>query len=263
MSDGEIRTVNLAVDFFENHKIRQLAEEPDGGKKILVWLKLLTYAGKLNDEGRIYETKGETLNRGFLSSLCGITEEQVGEFLKVFKRLRMIRFDPDNTMRLVNWQKYQKPPKNFLNGKEESVSPTPLLKEEKEKCAKQTDISLSYRENIELLNSKINNERESVKAIIDYLNGKCSTHFKYNTPNTVKHIRARLLEGFTVNDFKKVIDSKYDEWKGTRLEQFLKPDTLFSTKFEGYLQYAEKGGGATESSFDEDEAIKFATERKW
>ena len=48
-------------------------------------------------------------------------------------------------------------------------------------------------------------------------------------------INARLKEGFTVEDFKTVIDKKVDEWKGTELEQYLRPDTLFGTKFESYL----------------------------
>ena len=48
-------------------------------------------------------------------------------------------------------------------------------------------------------------------------------------------IRARINDGFEVNDFKIVIDNKADEWVGTDFEKFLRPETLFSNKFEGYL----------------------------
>lgn len=80
-----------------------------------------------------------------------------------------------------------------------------------------------------------NNIVELTHQIIDYLNQKCGTKYKASTANTKKHISARLNDGYTYEDFVKVIDKKYSEWKGTQMEQYLRPDTLFGTKFEGYL----------------------------
>ena len=80
--------------------------------------------------------------------------------------------------------------------------------------------------------------------IIKYLNQKTGVHYKPNTPETVKHINARLKEGFTLNDFKYVIDVKCAEWKGKitkdgkNMEDWLRPITLFGTKFESYLNQA-------------------------
>ena len=48
-------------------------------------------------------------------------------------------------------------------------------------------------------------------------------------------ITARVNEGFTEDDFKTVIDKKYKEWHGTDFEIYMRPSTLFGTKFEGYL----------------------------
>ncbi len=76
---------------------------------------------------------------------------------------------------------------------------------------------------------------EKRKKIVDYLNEKAGTHFSYTTNKTRRCIRARLNEGFTVEDFKKVIDKKVAEWTGTEWQQYLRPETLFGTKFEGYL----------------------------
>ena len=81
--------------------------------------------------------------------------------------------------------------------------------------------------------------------IIKYLNQKTGAHYKLNTPETVKHINARLKEGFTLNDFKYVIDIKCAEWKGKitkdgkNMEDWLRPITLFGTKFESYLNQAK------------------------
>ncbi len=80
-----------------------------------------------------------------------------------------------------------------------------------------------------------NTVTDTVIDIVNYLNIVCNTNYKSNTKNTVKHIKARLNDGYTVDDFKTVIDKKAAEWTGTSLEQYLRPDTLFGTKFESYL----------------------------
>ena len=74
-----------------------------------------------------------------------------------------------------------------------------------------------------------------IKDIIDYLNLVLNTKYSYKTVNTQKHIKARLKDGYIFEDFKTVIDKKAREWKGTSMEKFLRPDTLFGTKFESYL----------------------------
>lgn len=261
-------TVNLDTDFFANPKIKQLAEQPDGHKRILVWIRLLCIAGKVDDEGRIYQHKGEVLNRNYLASILGITEEEVGEYLKTYKRLRMIRFDQDNTMRLTNWQKWQG---KGLNGRRESEesgekdiekenSPLipPYKERDTEKEGKEGQEKKEKRDTLKEL-SLSSVDRDKVIQVITYLNRVCNTHFKYSTPNTIRHIKARYNEGYNIQDFKAVIDSKYKEWRGTKYEKYLIPDTLFGSKFEGYLQYAQRQN--LNSSFDEDEFIQAALNR--
>lgn len=71
--------------------------------------------------------------------------------------------------------------------------------------------------------------------IIDYLNEKAGTKYRASTKKTQSCIHARMQEGFTVDDFKTVIDKKCADWIGTEYEQYLRPETLFGTKFESYL----------------------------
>lgn len=71
--------------------------------------------------------------------------------------------------------------------------------------------------------------------VVDYLNSKIGSKYMATSKATREKIHARVAQGFTVEDFKTVIDKKVDEWKGTEREKFLRPDTLFSPKFEGYL----------------------------
>ena len=74
-----------------------------------------------------------------------------------------------------------------------------------------------------------------IKEIISYLNQKARTNYKPTTKTTQKHINARLNEGYTVEDFKKVIDTKCSEWLNTDYSKYLRPETLFGNKFESYL----------------------------
>lgn len=76
---------------------------------------------------------------------------------------------------------------------------------------------------------------EIIKEIIDYLNIKSNKSFRSNNKETIKHINARLNEGFTIDDFKKVIDVKTKEWLNTNMDMYLRPQTLFNNKFESYL----------------------------
>ena len=76
--------------------------------------------------------------------------------------------------------------------------------------------------------------------IIEYLNMKTGSKFKATTKPYIQAIRSRLKEGYTVDDFKTVIDKKCREWKGTKLEKYLTPKTLFApSHFDTYLNSNE------------------------
>ena len=75
----------------------------------------------------------------------------------------------------------------------------------------------------------------TIRSVVDYLNQKANVHYRATTKKTQTCIHARLKEGFTLDDFKTVIDKKCAEWIGTEWEKFIRPETLFGTKFESYL----------------------------
>ena len=79
------------------------------------------------------------------------------------------------------------------------------------------------------------NENRNIDGVIDYLNTKTEKNFKTVDANR-KNIRARLNDGFTIDDCKKVIDIKCAEWNNTEYSKYLNPETLFRpSKFEKYL----------------------------
>jgi len=78
------------------------------------------------------------------------------------------------------------------------------------------------------------------KKIIDYLNQKAGTNYRASSSATKRLINGRFHDGFKFNDFKCVIDNKVNDWKGTTMEKYIRPQTLFGTKFEGYLNQKNK-----------------------
>ena len=79
-------------------------------------------------------------------------------------------------------------------------------------------------------------EQIPYSEIIEYLNKKAGTHYRSGSKAPQRFIRARWHEGFKLEDFKKVIDIKTAEWLDNEdMCKYLRPETLFGTKFEGYL----------------------------
>ena len=83
-------------------------------------------------------------------------------------------------------------------------------------------------------------DMDLVKQIIDYLNQKTGKRFRYENKESQRLIRGRLSDGYTLDDFKKVIDIKCSKWKGdAKMQDFLRPNTLFRPgNFESYLNEA-------------------------
>lgn len=107
---------------------------------------------------------------------------------------------------------------------------------------------------IEESNEKTEEKTEVYKNIIAYLNEKAGTRYKHTTGKTRTFIHARLAEGFTLDDFKVVIDKKCADWIGTDYEKYLRPETLFSPKFEGYLNEKPRKAGNNYGSNRQDDA---------
>lgn len=87
--------------------------------------------------------------------------------------------------------------------------------------------------------------KEEIKSIpelvIDYLNNKLKSKRGFQKTNSnLGPIKTRIKEGARFEDFKKVIDLKYDEWIGEeKTKVWLRPSTLFGNKFDSYIVQAE------------------------
>lgn len=73
------------------------------------------------------------------------------------------------------------------------------------------------------------------KEIIDYLNSKTKAHYKASSKVNQRLIKARIKEGYTLEDFKTVINNKALEWQHTDMWKYMRPSTLFGSHFDDYL----------------------------
>jgi uncharacterized phage protein (TIGR02220 family) len=97
----------------------------------------------------------------------------------------------------------------------------------------------TLRQDFEIIEEKpkktTKEETANAEEIISYLNDKAGSSFTKKGSN-IQLIVSRLREGYTIDDFKRVIDTKCKDWCGTDWQKYLRPITLFNkTKFENYL----------------------------
>ena len=96
-------------------------------------------------------------------------------------------------------------------------------------------VKKDFRKKKEKKDKKGNKYTAEIEEIVAYLNQMSGQHYRPTSQNAVKNITARLNEGFTVDDCKTVIYKKVKEWRGTERAKYIRPETLFGTKFESYL----------------------------
>lgn len=86
---------------------------------------------------------------------------------------------------------------------------------------------------------------------VNYLNEKAGTNYKHTSSKTRALIDSRIKDGFKLKDFQKVIDNKTKEWLKTDMAKYLRPETLFGTKFESYLNQPVKETSSGIDWFDD------------
>jgi uncharacterized phage protein (TIGR02220 family) len=97
----------------------------------------------------------------------------------------------------------------------------------------------SFIDNSKEKKSYAKEHKELAENVLEYLNQRCETTFTLSKAN-MECIVARIKEGYTISDFKSVIDKKNRQWFGTEQHKYLRPITLFQAKkFENYLNEAE------------------------
>lgn len=186
------------------------------------------------------EQRGILITNIFLYQIGEQIEEMDGMTMMAFAFIKS-QIDRDN-------DKYEETIKKRKEagaiGGKQKVANLASAKSAKQKVANLADnvndnVNVNVNVNKDILSC--NTTEYPYKDVIDYLNLVAGTKFKDKSKDSRKHIKARFDEGFTLDDFKKVIDIKVSEWKNDpEMSGFIRPMTLFGTKFESYLNQTPK-----------------------
>lgn len=148
-----------------------------------------------------------------------------------------------NTIDTVNTRNRESIENNIINSYITPYSP-PLSGESKAEAETQTKTQRKTQ------------ITEIADRVVDYLNLKAGTAYRHGIAKTVSLVSARLKDGFTENDFTLVINKKCEDWNGTDYARYLRPETLFGTKFESYLnQVSQKSRNDSCSAYCSTKAI--------
>lgn len=248
---ADVKWIKITTDMFDNRKIRHLRRLPDGNNIVLIWVMLLTMAGRCNASGMIFLTETIPYTAKMLADELDFEENTVKLALSALEQLGMITTSDNGYFTISGWEEHQN-----IEGMEKIREQNRLRKARYDSRKKEL-LSSNVTGNVTVTQSNatdidkeidIDIEKEYI-SIVEYLNEKAGTKYRAKAEKTKRLIHARLAEGFTVDDFKTVIDKKCTEWMGTEWEKFLRPETLFGTKFESYLnektrKEVPKGGTA-------------------
>lgn len=239
---ADVKWIKLTTDMFDNRKIKHLRKLPEGNNIVLIWVMLLTMAGRCNSNGMIFLTENIPYTPKMLADELDFEENTVQLALKVLEQFEMIVTNGDYFC-IAGWQEHQNiegmdkiREQNRIRKQNQRMRQKLALTEGQSRDSHGT-VTQSHAIDKDI---DIEEDKEIYISIVEHLNQKAGTKYKPSSKKTKTCIHARLSEGFTLDDFKTVIDKKCAEWIGTDYEQYLRPETLFGTKFESYLNAPTK-----------------------
>lgn len=235
---AEVKWIKLHTAMFDNSKIRYIRTLPEGNNMVLIWVMLLSKAGKCNASGFIFLTENIPYTSQMLAAEFGFDLYLIELALATFVKLNMIQLE-EHIIKIAGWEEHQN-----IDGLDRIREQTRKRVAKYRENQKQLPCNVTSNDTVTEGNA-IEEEREEeidiniYSSIINYLNKKANTRYRVNNKKTKTLIKARFNEGFTEDDFYKVIDNKVNEWANTDMNKYLRPETLFSHKFEGYLNQKE------------------------
>lgn len=242
---AEISWIKLSTGLPDNKKIKRIRKLPEGDKVILFWVFLLARAGESNQSGGIFLTDTMPYQEEDLAADFDFNIEFVQFALITLEKYSMITRYQD-ILFIKNWEEYQS-----IEGLEKVREQNRIRQaryKEKQRQLTLGNVTANVSGNAEVTESNatdidkeldkerdIDKEKIPYSDIIKYLNEATSKSFKV-TQKRKDLIKARWNEGQRLDDFKKVIDVKTNQWLNNQeMNKYLRPATLFGNKFDDYL----------------------------
>lgn len=104
---GEVKWVKMSIDMFDNRKIKYLRGLPEGNNIVLIWVMLLTLAGRCNSNGYIFLTENIPYTPAMLANELGFPESTILVAMKALESMGMISRNEENTLLIPGWEEHQ------------------------------------------------------------------------------------------------------------------------------------------------------------
>lgn len=104
---AEVKWIKLSTQMFEDEKIKLIEQMPEADTILIIWVKLLSQAGKTNASGYIYLSKNIPYTDEMLATIFNRPLPIVRMALQTFQRFGMIEIDEHNFISISNWEKHQ------------------------------------------------------------------------------------------------------------------------------------------------------------
>ena len=254
--------IKLKTDFFNLDEIDFLLSQKNGCEYIVLYQMLCLKTA--NNEGVLNTKIGEMIIPFDVQKIARDTKyfdvDTVMVAMELFKKLGLIYEETDGTLKISSisemvgsesaWAEKKRLYRENAKALPEVQSKGQSKGQKEDNVREEIEIrdkSIEYRDkNIDIDKDILsgNPTSELVKSVVEYLNEKVGTNYKHTSRKTQELIRARVNDGnFTLEDFKTVIDNQVKEWKNdNKMAKYLRPETLFGTKFEGYLNKPKTDG---------------------
>ena len=232
-----VKWIKIVTDIFDDEKMLLIESLPGADAIIVIWFKLLCLAGKNNNSGVFMLNDKIAYTDEMLGTIFRKDINTVRFALKTFNDFGMVELI-DNVITIPNWSKHQTLDAYEKKKERDRVDQQKRREQQKLLIPSAEKSSDKSSEVVVLEEDKEKEEDIDINiysSIISYFNDKANTNYRISSKKTRQLIRARVNDGFTEDDFKKVIDNKVYEWLNTDMENYLRPETLFGTKFESYL----------------------------
>lgn len=237
MSRKRYYWIKLSNSFFTNGKIKKLRMISGGDTYVIIYLKLFMLS--LETEGKLYfEGFDEDISRE-ISIIIDEKYENVSITMSYLIKQGLINV-------VVQDKEFYLSEFNNMTGSESGSARRVRKYRERKK-------SVESPKNLQLPHVPYN-------EIIQYLNEKINSNYRYDSVLSIENINERYKEGYKLEDFKKVIDVKTKEWLNNEMEKYLRPQTLFGKNFESYLSQGTKEELKNElksDEFDYDSLVKW------
>lgn len=104
---NEVKWIKITIDMFDNRKIKHLRKLPDGNNIVLIWVMLLSMAGRCNAGGMIFLTENIPYSPKMLADELDFEESTVKLALEALEHFGMIVTTDEGFLAIAGWGEYQ------------------------------------------------------------------------------------------------------------------------------------------------------------